>query len=227
MEFFQETRSTPLAHTLLNSSSKASRLGCGSCARISEVMVSSPGLDKAIRKALIVNGSLKSWSSAGSCPPWTLQNAHSQRRICAPGNPQNDYCYCLRPKNTSLRAVLSPCWLYSWHRPSSAWNCWSGTGTGHFHQRSPDLPEFRSVIQARTVLSPKGLLGVLDDFLGNSLDTPVFLSIDRRPCPLQPLAGLSTFPYVVCALVSPVWRTPGFTIRKGRPGNVPEGDFHQ
>src|SRR6218665_3308826 len=126
MEVFQETGRTPLAHTLLNSSSKASRLGCGSCARISEVMVSSPWLvfflhlDKAIRKALIVNGSLKGWSSAGRCPPWTLQNAHPQRRICAPGNPQNDYCYCWRPRNTSLRALLSPCWLYSWHRPSSA-----------------------------------------------------------------------------------------------------------
>src|SRR6218665_3051143 len=100
MEFSQETRSTPLAHTLLNSASKASRLGCGSCAKISEVMVSSPGLvfflhlDKAIRKAVIVKGSLKDWSSAGCCPPWSLQNAHPQRRICAPGTPQNDHCCC-------------------------------------------------------------------------------------------------------------------------------------
>src|SRR6218665_128758 len=85
MEFFQETGRTPLAHTLLNSSSKASRLGCGSCARISEVMVSSPGLvfflhlDKAIRNAVMLKGSLKYWSSAGSCPPWSSSECSSSK----------------------------------------------------------------------------------------------------------------------------------------------------
>jgi len=85
MDFFQENDSTPLAHTLLNSSSRASRLGCGSCARISEVMVSSPGLvfslhlDNAIRKALMVNGLIKGWSSAGSFPPWSSSECSSSK----------------------------------------------------------------------------------------------------------------------------------------------------
>src|SRR6218665_1456575 len=84
-EFFQETGRTQLAHTLLNSSSKASRHGCESCARISEVMVSSPGLvfflhlDKAIRKAVMLKGSLKYWSSAGSCPPWSSSECSSSK----------------------------------------------------------------------------------------------------------------------------------------------------
>src|SRR6218665_3736922 len=43
---------------------------------------------------------------------------------------------------------------------------------------------------------PGGLLGILDYFLCNALDTPVFLSVDQRPCPLQPLAGLIAFPDV-------------------------------
>src|SRR6218665_3432888 len=73
------------------------------------------------------------------------------------------------------------------------WHCWSGSGTGHLPQRSPDLPDLRPVIQAGALLSPRGLLGILYYFLGNALDTPVFLSVDQRPCPLQPLAGLIAF----------------------------------
>src|SRR6218665_1562837 len=35
------------------------------------------------------------------------------------------------------------------------WHCWSGSGTGHLPQRSPDLPDIRPVVQAGAVLSPR------------------------------------------------------------------------
>src|SRR6218665_3182461 len=106
------------------------------------------------------------------------------------------------------------------------WHCRSGSGTGHLPQRSPELPDLCPVIQAGAVLTPRGLLGILDYYLGNALDTPAFLSVDQRPCPLQPLAGLIAFHDVARALVGPIRHTPGFTPRWGRPGNVPRSDLH-
>src|SRR6218665_2680757 len=35
------------------------------------------------------------------------------------------------------------------------WHCWSGSGTGHLPQRSPELPDLRPVVQAGAVLSPR------------------------------------------------------------------------
>src|SRR6218665_2264089 len=157
MEFFQETGSTPLTDTLLNISSKASRLGGGSCARISEVMVSSPGLviflhlDNAIRKELLVNGSLKGWSSAGSCPPWSssgvliFKGGFALLELIRMTTVAADARKIL-PKELCFLLVGCVVDIVLLQR----WNCWSGSCTGHFPQRSQDLPELRPVIQART-----------------------------------------------------------------------------
>src|SRR6218665_1975551 len=96
-----------------------------------------------------------------------------------------------------------------------------------FHSAPQTGPSFVLSFKPEQYSLLKAFCGALDDFLGNSLDTPVFHDIDRRPCPLQPLASLSTFPDVACALFGPVRHAPRFTITRGRPGNVPEGDLHQ
>src|SRR6218665_332813 len=54
--------------------------------------------DKAIRKALIVKGSFKGWSSAGSCPPWSSSECSSAKADLRSGNSTERLLLLLMPE---------------------------------------------------------------------------------------------------------------------------------